>query len=365
MSPTVNENEIRNKQPWWLGAIFFVIGSGIIIGCYLGEVDEWAPYIVAGIFALLGLVMMLYRYDLHIDLVGRSWGLRKGFVWNVTEDHGDFTAFDSLSFKRERRSSNKSSYTVWVVYLEWVEDKSYKPINLGEWRNEAEAHGQLEQFAKSLDLKMVDMTGDTPVEIDPDDADLSLKDKAQMRREAGEQDGTGLEVLASQPPGGKVNIDVDMDGVHIIYPRGSNKAAGCFFLFFSLFWNAITWTFVVMVLFFPDEIEGDIPLWVAALFMLPFIAVGIGTFLGAMYAFFAQEHLRISPERVVQYWQFLGERSRKELVGDEIEEVKLARDQASTAINIRSDAGIINTGADLKTDEREWLATVVERIVSS
>jgi len=370
---TVTDTEIRHHQPWWVGLIFFVIGSGIVIGGIVGGVEiwdgGWILFLVGGIFALIGFGVAVWVEDLRIDLLGRHWTYRRGWRWAVKDDAGDFGAFEGLTFKRERRSSggkNSSSYTVWVVYLAWQPAKGYPDLNLHESRTEIEAHGKLEELGKRLDLKMIDMTGATPEEISPDEADLTLKDRARLARDAGGASEQDLSEMFTPPPGAKTTVDVALDGVHITFPRGASRAAGCFLAFFALFWNSIVWG-MLLAFIFGGEIEGDMPAWLIPLFLLPFIAVGIAVAFGALWMFLARPHLEVSPDSAVSYTTFLSKTwSRKELPAGEIEEVKISReDDGSTALAIRTDEGMIKVGGRATETELRWLEKLVTQIISS
>jgi hypothetical protein len=58
----------------------------------------------------------------------------------------------------------------------------------------------------------------------------------------------GDRVRVERPPNAKSLLERGSDQLAIALPRGGLRGPGCFFLFFTLFWNAITWTFVVVML---------------------------------------------------------------------------------------------------------------------
>ena len=372
---TITDSEIRNDHPWFIGVIFFVVGVGMVVGGQIGGVgfgEGWILYVVGAVFAVIGLLTALWISHLRVYLVDRTWTFTSGWRWGPTDDSGDFGAFEGLKFTREKRSSgsgkNRSTYTVWCVYLQWTAEKGYADINLFESRDELESHGQLEMLGKKLDLKMVDATGAEPREIDPAEADLTLKDRAKLAREAGTGGEVDLSELSKAPPGARSQVDVGLDGIHVTLPRGVSRKAGCFLALFAIFWNALTWTFVVVFVWgvLKGEVQDDMPVWAMGIFLLPFVAVGIGVALGALWMFLARPHLKVSPDLVIHYVQCFGrDWSRKEIPAGEIEEVGVRESEGGeSSVVIRSDKAIIRVAGRIDSAEKAWLSKLVEQVVS-
>lgn len=79
-------------------------------------------------------------------------------------------------------------------------------------------------------------------------------------------------------------------GLEVTYRK--LKGPGFFFLFFSLVWNAITYGALSMMLgkMTHENLVGQ-------LFLIPFVLVGLGTFLGAVYFLFGRMTLTLAPGR--------------------------------------------------------------------
>src|SRR5262245_60159278 len=99
--------------------------------------------------------------------------------------------------------------------------------------------------------------------------------------------------LAS-PPRGAWYRD---EGGTVSLGASTRSGTGAFFLFFALFWNSITWVFVVV--FVTEAIRpGTIPMKSSSghpmptafglLFMVPFVLVGLGTGAAAMLGIFGR-----------------------------------------------------------------------------
>lgn len=79
-------------------------------------------------------------------------------------------------------------------------------------------------------------------------------------------------------------------GLEVTYRK--SKAIGFFFLFFALFWNG----FLCVFLFSSSGKERAGSL-IEQLFFIPFILVGIGVLVGAVYALFGRMTLTLNPGR--------------------------------------------------------------------
>jgi hypothetical protein len=106
-----------------------------------------------------------------------------------------------------------------------------------------------------------------------------------------------------RPPNASV-VFASVRGEHLAasLPRGSSRALGCGMLFFTLFWNAITWFFVLGP---PSEGEGPMRYFLF-LFMIPFILIGIGTLLGTIYILFGKVSLAMNREALLVRREVLG-----------------------------------------------------------
>ena len=69
-------------------------------------------------------------------------------------------------------------------------------------------------------------------------------------------------------------VEVEWGGSALQITSKWKSTIGCFFLFFALFWNGITWTIVIASMF--GEVKGGPGGWFLPLFLTPFILVGLG-----------------------------------------------------------------------------------------
>lgn len=94
------------------------------------------------------------------------------------------------------------------------------------------------------------------------------------------------EILDSIPR--RMSVTKTARGLEVTYRKP--KGAGFFLLLFALIWNAITYTaiFVMMGKMAHESLFGQ-------LFLIPFVLVGFGTFLGAVYVLFGRMTLTLSP----------------------------------------------------------------------
>lgn len=107
------------------------------------------------------------------------------------------------------------------------------------------------------------------------------------------------------------------EGRIVLKPSSTPGAVLAFLIFFALIWNGITSVFVVQVVksFGP----GRSPDWFQALFMIPFVVIGLGTIIGVFFSFaklFAPrvlletEKLPAPGEKFTLRWRVSGDSSR-------------------------------------------------------
>ena len=94
------------------------------------------------------------------------------------------------------------------------------------------------------------------------------------------------EILDSIPR--RMSVTKTARGLEVTYRKP--KGAVFFLLLFALIWNAITYAaiFVMMGKMAHESLFGQ-------LFLIPFVLVGFGTFLGAVYVLFGRMTLTLSP----------------------------------------------------------------------
>jgi len=165
------------------------------------------------------------------------------------------------------------------------------------------------------------------------------------------------------------------DRLGLVLPRGGSKGIGCFFLFFALFWNAITWTFVVMAVLSyisgepmkSEDGEETSPVFIL-LFMIPFILVGIGTAVVALFCFFGETSLAMDRNEGILRRRLFGFKWDRRFQLANVTDVKItesyrqggSRGHGGTpvygvGIHVKGRWRPVIFGAGLAEDEKQWL----------
>ena len=128
----------------------------------------------------------------------------------------------------------------------------------------------------------------------------ALSSLVSPRQEAVQPDAdlTGVDLL--HPPAGAWYRD---DGMEVVVGASTRQAAiAGFFVLFAGFWNLITWTILIAMIFGSSNVSGpgithsggqtqvD---WFAYLFMIPFVGVGLGTGCAAIVLLLGRCEVRI------------------------------------------------------------------------
>lgn len=103
---------------------------------------------------------------------------------------------------------------------------------------------------------------------------------AKLRRDRGE---------IAMPRGFKI----DDKGPRLTITRRWGRGPGCFFLFFSLFWNAVTWTIGIAA--FMGKTKAPAP---TGLFLIPFVLIGAATFYAAIALLSNRTEIRMDGRRL-------------------------------------------------------------------
>ncbi|NOZ22293.1 MAG: hypothetical protein GXP25_14530 [Planctomycetes bacterium] len=361
-----DEREAIFKSPRWIGLLFALIGIGVIVGCAIGKTyrqhNGWVPFAVGGLFAVIGILAFCFMDECRLDLINRRYYRKKGFFLSPKTTESTFDDFRGLLFKTERRSnsnSSSSSYTVWCVYLQWNDGDK---IPIGEWRDPLEAHNKLEEFAKKLNLPMIDTTGGEEVVCSIEEADVTFREKAAERKAAGEAPFE----FPAPPADLRMEFSVEGKEIHFTLPRVGLGRASIFFGVFALFWNGIVFFFIVALLM--GNVENAPNLVLMFLFLVPFVAAGIAMAFGVLYVALAKTHVLANPDHIRSYATFFGrDWGVKTIPCAEIEEIGLhkADESGKESIYIRSDQVGIDIGSDLRDSEKQWLCSAIQAIVAA
>ena len=182
------------------------------------------------------------------------------------------------------------------------------------------------------------------------------------------------------PPEKRLSIlEIQGNVLTLILPRGGAKGLGCFLLIFSIFWNGIVSIFVFISawnLFHTGSMNvkseggGSVPDLYAALFLVPFVLIGIGMALATIYIFFTQSSLVMDHERGLFRREIFGMKFDKKFEMAEVKSIKLVVSYTENGVAVygigilkesETKSGGLTTGAricfgsGLPEDEKEWL----------
>ncbi len=189
-----------------------------------------------------------------------------------------------------------------------------------------------------------------------------------------------------RPEGAASELAVIGEQLTLLLPRGSNRAAGWFFVLFSAFWNAITWTIALGALFTSSVVPQDVEVEEAVVstaavmdfagivvfvFLIPFLLIGLATAVAALYLFFGRTALTVDREQVVFVRSLFGRewvrrRPTSDCVGVDLREAYSRNDQPVHGVGIAfADNRAWVLGSGLPQGERDWLRYEIDRHLRS
>lgn len=78
-----DQTQLRFAHAPFVGVVFFVVGAGMAyFGLYRFEEDGVGRWLMGGmgiLFAIAGVLIVLWRHDLTLDLLSRTYSGRRGF----------------------------------------------------------------------------------------------------------------------------------------------------------------------------------------------------------------------------------------------------------------------------------------------
>lgn len=151
----------------------------------------------------------------------------------------------------------------------------------------------------------------------------------------------------------------------LFYIPATGKAGGL--MFFAVFWNSILALFLVA--FATGKVEGDVD-WKAALFLLPFIAVGIGVGYFACRVKFASHLLFLGPQIIRLQPELFGRRKTHDLATAEVESAELKEFYSQNyqpvhGIEIVAGRRKIRFGSALEKEEKKWFCAEIRQFLSA
>ncbi|MFQ5464169.1 MAG: hypothetical protein ACE5E5_16270, partial [Phycisphaerae bacterium] len=223
-----------------------------------------------------------------------------------------------------------------------------------------------EKVAKALRLPLADGTGRQAIVREPDQLDESLRDR---RRRTGER----LSELPPSPEGMKTRVRIEDDEMILEIPPpgltggvvGRLAATGVFVGFVVTFFLR---PLLAEVKKAPDAFTYVFIGFLSLFFILLPLCLSLGSFLRALRA---SSTLRISRDRLQLKTRGVIFSDVCEIPADELEEVDLQEDDGSESslhrdeIVARSDRTTARFGRHLPQEEKEWIKTVIDHLLSA
>lgn len=156
----------------------------------------------------------------------------------------------------------------------------------------------------------------------------------------------------AKPAYSEVGFFSEQDSLGFIIPPGRNRGTAFFFLFFALFWNAISWTGMVAALHGRELI--------ASLFVSLFVAIGAGLAFAALYAFKGEFSFLVDRSTCCAVWSLFKWSRKKRIPTADItavtEEVVYTKNyQPVYGVGLKTGNKTVKFGSALTEEERKWI----------
>jgi len=139
------------------------------------------------------------------------------------------------------------------------------------------------------------------------------------------------------PDNTKVVFTRDAERVAVIQPAQGFKGTGCFFTFFALFWNGITWTvFLGFIgsMFGVVSSKSPVAPWMAV-FFIPHMTIGVVVAIMAIYYIFGDVAIAIDRTAVLMQRRLFGYTWARKKAFEEITDIRLTEAYKSNGRSIQ------------------------------
>jgi hypothetical protein len=315
-------------------------------------VGRWLMTGMGVFFVLLGSGGALWRYDLAIDLMARTYRGRRGFLPAPRRLQGSLDELDGVELTRRWRSGDDSSHAVWVVGLDF---RSWdRPLSLFETTSERKGYAKLETLSRLLRADAIDRTGPDEVRRPWDDLDRAIGDQAQAASES------DTPAPADPPAGSAIEWTRGETGSEmVVLPAPGFNAGTVLLVLFSLPFAAFGTVALLAVSGAIDiAFEGsDAAAWIVG---AVFVFIGLVLCAGAVFGSVAREIVRLDAADLVFSLRAFGREYRvRRLPRREIEEIAIKPSSAGEArddeVVVRSKRRVLRIGSRLNAAELEWL----------
>lgn len=359
-----SDTELHFEHSILSGWLFAGIGCAV---AYLGwhYVDSpfarWMTIGMGVVFAALGVGGALWRYELALDLLARTYRRRRGFWPSPRTQQGPLSELDGVLLTRTWRRNEDSESAVWVVSLDFRGWE--KPVRVFETTSERKGYRRLEDLARRLQTFAIDRTGDREISRSPDELDRPVAERER-------DDGVDSIREIEDPPSGS-GIDwtrTEIGAPMIVLPALGFNVGAVFLSLFGLPFlafgavalaSAIGWAGV--------EVQGTLAAkWIVG---GVFVVIGILCQAVAVFGPVAREVIRQEDDALVITLLAFGHHyRRRRLPLRAIEDVSIRPSKASrsrrsrrgsgsekTEVVLRTDDIVARVAGDLSPDSQQWL----------
>lgn len=357
--------------PWvflLFGGPLAVLMPGVVEGGGAGR------YAVGGgmaFFALIGVVGVLYRYRLTIDLSSRTYRGLRGFWPSPRRMAGSLNDMPGVVLERhwitsEGTDGEKQRRVTWTLSFDFGDSDK---VGFFATRIESQAYSKLEHFSKLLRLPAIDRTSEEERRREPENLDRSMA-------QAGWSNEDSAAAPTAPPGAGRIDWDPSSGtGCITLPPLGLSmrRVASLVLGFGATLVDAAVTLAQLGLVEIPVEIRGGG--WIVAAF---FPLFGLGTSFQTLGQIRNRRVIREELDGLLIYRTTLlgGRRARRSLAKREIEEVvaqQVADDYTRRLrarmrlqpeeMALRTDAGIVRVGETLTAEEQRWLVQALKHLV--
>jgi hypothetical protein len=359
-----------------IGLPFFLIGglfTFVPIFVALFGRGQFNPGLIGGslfgsIFFLIGALMIFYRSGVTLENKTRTVMQWRKFIVPLKTTVRNFNEFKWVVITREERHAKNSTYYVYPVRL----SGAGQDIGIDTPASFSAARAKAEQAAKFIGLGIRDETGDKPIIREAGTLDESLRKRLQRTNQFSEppQPLANNRIIV-KTSSGEATFEIPAPGLtalNYISFVASLIVPGIFLtIFASNMKPKINFDIARLTKQSPELFFLGV---VLLMVFIPFL-LAVVTAITAL----ARERLVVSYKKLSLERRYMIGSRHYEIPGDKLEEVEIANmatnertsslDARRKIISARSDNAIIEFGAGLNEQEREWLHNVIKYIIAA
>jgi len=149
----------------------------------------------------------------------------------------------------------------------------------------------------------------------------------------------------------------------VALPKGGPWALRIFLTIFALFWNCFIW-----VMWISMWMSDDSDSWIGRLFLIPFVFVGFGLLIGALWAWAGRSSIAMDRDNLLTRHELFG--YKREKVYPVIDITKVGPGEAyrsndqpvyGVGVFLKDKSSPVVFGSGLKEEEKKWLTWEIYR----